>query len=217
MGRLPTLAAALVAFALTFALGCNDARPAIGLKRSEAVLASGPAAPVPRDAAPKPRPRAPRALCAGAPLGRALPPGRLGQVAATGAAPLPDLLPADGRWTWISLWAAWCGPCKEEAPRLFRWQQRLAPRLALRFVSLDDDRRQLVRELEAPPAPGLRASYWLPEGGARDAWLRAVGLKTEPTLPVQLLVAPSGKIHCIIEGAVDDGDFAQVAAIVQGR
>ncbi|HEY3352374.1 MAG TPA: thioredoxin domain-containing protein [Polyangia bacterium] len=217
MGRLSALAAAAAAAGLAV-LGCEDGRghPAAGLKRSEAVLASGPAAPAAVDAAPRAAaPRAPRTLCPGPPLGRAFPPGHLAQVAAAGAAALPERLPTPGKWNWISLWAAWCGPCKEEAPRLVRWQRDLG--LDLHFVSLDDDRRQLVRELDAPPVPALNRSYWLPEGGGRDAWLKALNLKTEPTLPVQILVAPSGKVHCVIEGAVDDGDRAQVAAIVRGR
>ncbi|MCU0619992.1 MAG: hypothetical protein MUC69_00650 [Gemmatimonadales bacterium] len=225
MGRLSAVAAALppvLAFALVTGVGCDDRRPGTtGLKRNEAVLATGPRAPAPQDAgagvSPTRQPKGQRTLCAGAPLARPLPAGRLGQAAAPGAPPLGDRIVASGSWTWISLWAAWCKPCIEEIPRLLRWQTRLGGALRVRFLSLDDDERQLRRMLEEQPAAGMRASHWLREGAGRDAWLTAVGLKPEPTLPVQILVNPRGEVHCIVEGAVEEGDFDRVAAIVRGR
>ncbi|MBI5478651.1 MAG: TlpA family protein disulfide reductase [Deltaproteobacteria bacterium] len=201
--------------------GCDQGRAGTpGLKRNEAVLASGPSGAVQRDAASAaaaPGQARTRTLCAGAPLARPLPAGRLAQAAAPGALPLGDRIVTPGAWTWISLWAAWCKPCIDEIPRLLGWQTRLNGALRVRFLSLDDDERQLRRMLESQPAGGMRASHWLPEGRGRDAWLAAVGIKTEPTLPVQILVNPRGGVHCIVEGAIEDGDFERVAAIVQGR
>ena len=117
----------------------------------------------------------------------------------------------------VQFWAAWCKPCIEEIPRLLSWQTRLGGALRVSFLSLDDDERQLRRMLEEQPAGGMRASHWLPEGHGRDAWLTALGLKTEPTLPVQVLVNPRGEVHCIIEGAIEERDFERVAAIVRGK
>jgi thiol-disulfide isomerase/thioredoxin len=225
MGRLQTLTAALaplLAVSLLVGAGCDERRAGTpGLKRNEVVLASGPKAPAPQDAAAAARDpgtaKAPRTLCTGAPLNRPLPSGRLAQAAAPGAAPLGDRLAAPGGWTWISLWAAWCKPCIEEIPRLLRWQTRLGGALRVSFLSLDDDERQLRRMLEEQPAGGMRASHWLREGAGRDAWLTALGIKTEPTLPVQILVNPRGEVHCIIEGAIEERDFERVAAIVRGK
>jgi hypothetical protein len=223
MGRLPPLATALpllVAVALLVGAACDERRAgAPGLKRNEAVLASGPSAAVQQDAGVvvTERPKTPRTLCAGAALVRPLPTGRLARAAATGAAPLGDRIDATGTWTWISLWAAWCKPCIEEIPRLLGWQVRLGGALRVRFLSLDDDERQLRRMLEEQPAGGMRASHWLPEGRGRDAWLTALGLKRDPTLPVQVLVNPRGEVHCVIEGAIEEGDFERVAAIVRGK
>jgi thiol-disulfide isomerase/thioredoxin len=217
MGRLSAVAVSLVL--LLVPAGCEEHRPSAGLARSEAVLASGPTgSPAPVDAAlPVPPRRGPRTLCGGPPVGKPLPPGRLSQVTAPGAAALPDRLPVGhGRWTWISLWAAWCVPCKEEMPLLRRWEERLASALKVEHVSIDDDRRQLERELASGPG-GVRASYWLPEGPGRDAWLKGLGLKPEPTLPVQILVGPRGQVHCIIDGSVENGDYEQVAALVARR
>jgi hypothetical protein len=104
-------------------------------------------------------------------------------------------------------------------PRLQTFATRLAQsghELALAFISLDDDERQLEQFLADQPEAGVRATYWLREGHERDEWLAAVGLKRDPTLPVQLLFDPKGKIRCIVNGAVADHDFAEIAAIVGG-
>jgi hypothetical protein len=105
-------------------------------------------------------------------------------------------------------------------PRLVGWQQKLSAAgvlLDLAFVSLDDDERQLQRFLEAQPATGVRASYWLPDGSQRSAWLAALGVKDSPELPVHALVAPSGQIACVIHGAVEERDYATIAAFVGAR
>ena len=100
---------------------------------------------------------------------------------------------AAGKWTWINLWAAWCGPCKEEIPRLRRFATRLSQagkEVNLTFLSLDDDERQLENFLVAQPDDGVRATLWLREGAERDEWLRGAGLSRDPGLPLQLLVDP---------------------------
>lgn len=139
----------------------------------------------------------------------------------SGAQPLPMTPPFGvGKWVWVNLWAAWCGPCKLEMPRLLTWQQKLSASgvlIDLAFVSLDDDERQLRRFLEAQPQAGVRASYWLPDGSMRSSWLAALGVKESPELPVHALVAPSGQITCVIHGAVEDQDYAAIAAFVGAR
>ena len=39
-------------------------------------------------------------------------------------------------------------------------------------------------------------------------------MKSAPELPQQVLVDPQGKVRCFVEGAVDDGDYAEIAALV---
>jgi thiol-disulfide isomerase/thioredoxin len=122
-----------------------------------------------------------------------------------------------GKWVWVNLWAAWCGPCKEEMPRLIAWQKKLSTSgvlLDLAFVSIDDDERQLKRFLEGQPAGGVRASYWLPEGSGRGTWLGALGLKETPDLPAHALIAPSGQLACVIQGVVEERDYPAVAAFL---
>jgi thiol-disulfide isomerase/thioredoxin len=137
-------------------------------------------------------------------------------IAAPGAAPPAGRIPAaGGRWTWINLFASWCGPCKEEIPRLRGFEQRLAANLEVAFVSVDDDERSLKQYLDSQGGSGARSSFWLQPGKSRELWLSSFALKDPPELPVQILVDPTGKVRCTVGGAVEDGDFARVAAIVQ--
>lgn len=198
---------------------CDERERSAPVSRQEVVTASVPAsapsaAPV---ASAKPAPR-PHALCTDAPLDRAMPKDKLDHAKAVGAPALGSSIPTGtGKWTWINLWAAWCVPCKQELPRLFSWQHKLAQNVDFAFVSLDDDERQLSRFLEDQPPSGLRTSWWLPEGKTRDRWLSGVGVDKSPELPVQILVDPRGRVRCIVRGAVEDGDFERVGAVVAGR
>jgi thiol-disulfide isomerase/thioredoxin len=130
--------------------------------------------------------------------------------------PKDPLQHPSGRWTWINFWAAWCVPCKEELPVLFRWREALADRVEFRFVSLDDDERQLREFLAREPANGLTSTYWLPDGALRQGWLEALGLSSEPELPLQLLVDPKGLLRCRVEGAIEPSDLAALERLTGG-
>jgi hypothetical protein len=82
-------------------------------------------------------------------------------------------------------------------------------------VSLDDDSRQLDQFLAEQPSGGLKRSYWLPDGPVRQAWLAALDLSAEPELPMQVLLDPSGKIRCRIQGAVETEDQAALERLVR--
>jgi thiol-disulfide isomerase/thioredoxin len=190
--------------------------------RSDQIIATAPTTPAPAvsvtplHAATIP-PRV-RKLCDGDGnvAGRTLPKAPALHVEGPGERPLDGTLPIrHGDWTWISFWAAWCGPCKEEIPRLTAWRDRLAAAglpMNLIFVSLDDDERQLDAFLGAQPATGLRSTLWLPDGPVRKAWAKSFRLAEE--LPQQALIGPTGRLRCFIEGAVEDGDYAEIAALV---
>jgi thiol-disulfide isomerase/thioredoxin len=128
-----------------------------------------------------------------------------------------QLAPGAGRWLWLNLWAAWCEPCKEELPLLRSLAARLAQAsrpVDLVFVSLDDDERQLEQFLRAQPTSGLRSTYWLHEGRERLDWLSETGIAPEPQLPVSIWVDPRGRIRCIASGAIQNGDFAEIAQVL---
>jgi thiol-disulfide isomerase/thioredoxin len=161
----------------------------------------------------------PRVLCAGqmSGTGRTVAKKPVSQSVASGESALPESLAIGGGFTWVNFWAAWCAPCKEEIPRLLRFQQELvksAPGFKLNFVSLDDDERQLSEFLAAQPASGLRRSYWLKEGKERDEWLKSAALQSEPDLPFHLLFDPKGKLRCVVKGALEDSDLATLKSLV---
>ncbi len=197
-------------------------------ERSQVVEQKGPApvatpATVTAATSEPAAPKRPRSLCAGKleNAGRAFPKKHLSRAAAKNAPALPESVSVgSGKWTWVNFWAAWCAPCKEEIPRLLGFEKKLSQSGApfrLSFVSLDDDERQLDDFLDAQPDTGLRASYWLKEGSEREDWLKAAGQTPDAPLPFHILVDPKGKIRCSISGAIEDGDFAEISAIVVGH
>jgi thiol-disulfide isomerase/thioredoxin len=222
-----------ISFSLAFgaasvSFGCDspgDKKPVSApLERSQIVEAKAgdvaptqPAQMLPVAASSPPKP--PRVLCAGqmSGAGRTLTKKSVSQSVAAGETPLPDGLQLGGGFTWVNFWAAWCAPCKEEIPRLLRFQQELvksSPTFKLNFVSLDDDERQLSGFLSAQSPSGLRRSYWLKEGKERDEWLKGAGLEAEPDLPFHLLFDPKGKLRCVVKGALEDADLATLKTLV---
>jgi thiol-disulfide isomerase/thioredoxin len=216
----------LVALSLAL-LGCDQsAAPRATESRVQAVLQpaagaeaqrSGQAAKsteaAPNKAVPKPR----AAFCSGntASPKPFTPKPEPRRVAAPGEDALPELAFTSKRWTWVNFWAAWCVPCKEELPLLLKWQTALKSELDFAFVSLDDDSRQLDQFLREQPATGLKSSYWLPDGPLRQGWLAALDLTSEPELPMQLLLDPSGKIRCRVEGAVEAEDLTALQRLIR--
>jgi thiol-disulfide isomerase/thioredoxin len=227
VGRLPSLIRRPALGAWMCALvgiSCNqETKTSTTRERSEIVKATGSAAEAPSSPPPVAATVAaalpPRRLCEGQLThARDVPRKPISRKAALGVKP-PGSLLSGQHWTWINLWAAWCAPCKEEMPRLQSFAARLAQSgsvLSLDFVSLDDDERQLEQFLGAQAEGGVKSTFWLREGHERDEWLAAAGLPRDPTLPVQLLVDPKGKVRCTVNGAVSESDYAEVASIVSG-
>jgi hypothetical protein len=105
-------------------------------------------------------------------------------------------------------------------PRLLAWQDRLSKAgtpMRVAFVSLDDDARQLEQFLGQQRPEGVRSSYWLGDGPARAAWLSSLKMKSSPELPEHALVDPKGHVRCFIEGAIEEADYAEIAALVASR
>lgn len=217
MGRLPAVNAWAMSLSLwlSVAMACDSGQHEAAEKsRVQAVPAAPKSAGAPAPEAPQlaaepvaPKPRTP--LCGakldapGEPFRPQLPPA---QMSGAEGVELPESPLAGRRFTWVNFWAAWCVPCKEELPLLLEWRERLRSQLDFVFVSFDDDERQLRDFLERQPASGLSSSYWLPDGAARRAWLDALGLESEPELPLQLLLDARGRVRCRVQGAVEARD-----------
>lgn len=215
--------------------GCDDGeKPATTAPRarSQAVVVAAGSADSPATASPATASpgtakaqapsegKPPRSLCEPLQASARKPlPQEVSRAAAQGAVPLEARLAVGGgRVTWVNFWAAWCVPCKEEIPRLLAWEKELAAAgipFTVQFVSLDDDSRQLQAFLDAQPGEGLRRTYWLREGSQREEWLAQVGLDVDPRLPLHLVVGGDGKSHCVVDGAVEDGDRAEVERIAR--
>jgi thiol-disulfide isomerase/thioredoxin len=231
MGRLPTLSFAL-GLALSALGGCDTVSekgaPMATNERSQAIAQKGPTplsapATISAKTTEPAAPKKPRSLCPGklTDAGHALPKKHLSRAAAKTAPELPESLTIGaGKWTWLNFWAAWCAPCKEEIPRLLGFEQQLnasGAAFRLAFVSLDDDERQLHDFLDGQASSGLRTSYWLKEGNEREDWLKAAGQNPDAPLPFHLLVDPKGRIRCAIQGALEDGDLAEISGLVSAR
>ncbi len=224
LGRLSPLSRFVVLAACSAGVisgGCDNnkqAPPALK-ERNAAVVGTPRPSATAKPAEPKVERKEPRVLCQGK-LGspKELPEPELESDAAAGAPSVPDQLAVAGKWTWVNFWAAWCVPCKEEIPRLVSWEKRLNDAglpFALAFVSLDDDQRQLEQFLAAQPQDGLRSTHWLKDPDDREKWLDKVGVGADPELPAHLILDPQGKLRCVVQGAVEDGDYDQVAKLLK--
>lgn len=195
--------------------------PPAGGRRSEVISGTAqPATAATPTASAQAKPKAPRALCDRAPAaaGKTLPEGELLRVE-EGAPGLPEKIPTgDTMWTWVNLWAGWCGPCKEEMPMLAAWEAKLKQAgtpMRLAFLSIDDDERQARRFLASQAA--VKRSWRLAEGEGRTKWLGALGLPEGPELPVHLLFDGKGALRCVVTGAISEADFPRVQQIVSDR
>lgn len=213
--------------------GCDERvekPPSAPKARSQAVVAdpataaavTTPTAPPSVPASSSATPKRSQVLCAGQleQPGMTLSDVVLAREVSGSQQPLSEELPVGkGRWTWLNFWAAWCVPCREEIPRLKRWESELAQGesgFELVFISLDDDERQLKAFLEKQPDAGLKRTYWIKDADTREEWFASVKMEPDPELPAHLLVDPKGKVRCVVLGAVEDSDLPAVKKIVSG-
>jgi thiol-disulfide isomerase/thioredoxin len=214
MGRLPVVMLGVIVAA------CNDPTKPTQGGRSEQVAASGSAvasASAAPTATEHATPRGP--LCdTSAHTGqeRAMPKTSLAFVDSTGAVSDRAMPAWDGKHArWVSFFASWCGPCKEEIPRIQRFAKKLegdGVLMDVTYLSIDDDLRQLVAFFGQQPEGGVKSSYWLKDGPPRTAWLASLKMKSEPPLPEHAIFDGKGKLRCFVSGAIEEGDYAQLLA-----
>jgi cytochrome c biogenesis protein CcmG, thiol:disulfide interchange protein DsbE len=103
-----------------------------------------------------------------------------------------------GRWVLVNLWASWCGPCRQEAPALGRFQRRYRNAgvtvLGIDVQDNSEDALAFLRDYPTP-YPQLRSV-----GDERSDAFGSTGV------PENFLVNPRGRLALIWRGFVDD-DF----------
>jgi thiol-disulfide isomerase/thioredoxin len=174
-------------------------KPAEGLAAPEAPKAAQPEAPVPADDAPA-GPLCDRMFAAADAKALAIPQGT----------PLKAGARPANAWTWVNLWAAWCKPCKEEMPAISAWADRVrgdGGALRVLFLSLDDDERQLRRYMDADGRAIAGDFLWVSDEGARARFFAALGVPNPPTLPLQAVLDPQGRLRCVRVGSVATADL----------
>ncbi|ADW70290.1 TlpA family protein disulfide reductase [Granulicella tundricola] len=102
----------------------------------------------------------------------------------------------------INFWATWCGPCKEEMPRLQKLSESYAPQnVAFIAISLDapDTRSRIDSVIQ-------KRNFHLPIWtGATDATLTE--LKLGVLVPATLILDSDGEIIGKIEGEASEKDI----------
>ena len=125
-------------------------------------------------------------------------------------------LPAKA-WRWINLWATWCEPCMEEIPLLGRWEQSLKKDgipFALELWSADDDEPALLKAMRSRKLPGQ--VRWMRSSDDLTPFLEGLQVAQGAALPIHVLVDTAGKLRCVRVGAVHEGDYGAIKAMLVG-
>ena len=211
----------VVALGLLASSACGEDAPSSAngdRSRSESLTQSaGASVAVVKSAAPSatPRPRAP--FCANKPKNAGEKPSlpKAMSLVASGEEALEGTIPlGKGKWTWLNLWAGWCGPCKQEMPLLQRWETQLKDKLRVVFLSVDDDERLALKFLNEQPATGVRKSFHFPPNDDRKSALEELSITNLSKLPTHVLLNPEGEVHCIISGAIEESDLPALQKLV---
>ncbi len=122
-----------------------------------------------------------------------------------------------GRWTWVSFWATWCGPCLIEMPLIAKWRdglQKDGVPMNVELWSIDDDAAALREKVKGGMIGPIGHVKWVESPAVLAAFLQTLGLNPDSAIPIQMLVDPNGKLRCVRVGSVHDDDWGTVRKLV---
>ncbi len=124
--------------------------------------------------------------------------------------------PTSTGWTWVNVWATWCGPCVAEMPMLTRWKEKLEKEgvsFNLAFLSVDAKADDVSKWHTAHP--GTPIGPRLTDFNLLGGWLDSVGLNANASIPIHFFVDGQQKIRCTRMGAISEPDYSTVKQILQ--
>lgn len=121
-------------------------------------------------------------------------------------------------WVWVNLWASWCGPCVKEMPLLQRWGEALRKEghpVRFELWSIDEKLEELASALGSHPHK-FGAVRWVNGPEAVPTLLESLGVDKDSAIPIHALIDPKGDLRCVRVGAVHEGSYGAVKAMLQG-
>lgn len=119
-------------------------------------------------------------------------------------------------WTWVNVWATWCGPCVEEMPMLVEWQKKMKEEGAsfeLRFLSVDARAEDVDRYRKAHP--DLPLDLRVKDFAAVAPWLAQLDLDSATSIPIHFFLDGDQKLRCTRIGSVGSADYGRVKQLVR--
>lgn len=113
----------------------------------------------------------------------------------------------------VNFWATWCGPCKEEMPRLQKLSDEYQGK-GVRFVAISLDAPETQGKIDSVVAKrGFRLPIWT---GASDQTL--ANLKLGVLVPATLILDEKGEVIGKIEGEAREKDVrSRLDWLLNGR
>jgi len=109
-----------------------------------------------------------------------------------------------GKWVLLNFWATWCGPCRQETPDLQRLQERRPDTVVILGVNQQES---------MDTAGEFAGEYDLTYPLALDSSGQvSAAYRVSRSLPVSVLVDPTGVIREIHIGRIDDEDLVNLEA-----
>ncbi len=107
-------------------------------------------------------------------------------------------------WRWINVWATWCKPCIEELGLISKWRKNFGEqsKLGVEFLSVDSDANAVSNF--AMQHPEVNRTLRVQDLATFAAWIGALGLPQDTSIPLQVFVNPQRRVECVRAGAVDD-------------